>query len=77
MACNKRPHTPEVPPTGHFEGHGYKPSPYPENTCGMAGQTPMPPPVPSLGYRAGPEFHRQDGNPIAPLESQVQLAARL
>uniref|UniRef100_A0A3Q3X0E0 Enoyl reductase (ER) domain-containing protein n=1 Tax=Mola mola TaxID=94237 RepID=A0A3Q3X0E0_MOLML len=47
MARNKKrlPHTPRAPPTGHLEGHGHKPSP--------VGQTPIPPPVPSQGYRVG------------------------
>ena len=41
------PHTPRPPPTGHLEGHGHKPSSDPQNTCGLFGQTPMTPPVPS------------------------------
>ena len=69
------PHTPGACPTGHFEGHSHKLSPDPQNTCGLVGQTPMPLTVPSWGYRAGPVFHGQNENTIAPLESEAQLAA--
>jgi len=33
-----------VPPTGFPGGHGHKPSPSPQSTCRLDGQTPMPPP---------------------------------
>ena len=39
------------------EGHSRMPSPNPQNTCGLVGQTPMNPPTPRRGYRAGPVFH--------------------
>ena len=53
----------------------HKPSPYPQNTCGLLGQPTMPPRVPSQGYIAGLVFHGKDKTHIAPLESEVQLAA--
>uniref|UniRef100_A0A3Q3XET5 Uncharacterized protein n=1 Tax=Mola mola TaxID=94237 RepID=A0A3Q3XET5_MOLML len=46
-------------------------------TRGLVGQTAMPPPVSSQGYRASPVFHGQDKKHIASLESEVQLAAGL
>ena len=48
---------PEHPPTGHPGGHDHKPSPDPQNACGLGEQTRMPLPVPSQGYRPGQTFH--------------------
>uniref|UniRef100_A0A6Q2ZJZ8 Uncharacterized protein n=1 Tax=Esox lucius TaxID=8010 RepID=A0A6Q2ZJZ8_ESOLU len=45
-------HIPESPSTGCREGHSRMPSPNPQNTCGLVGQTPMNPPAPRRGYRA-------------------------
>ena len=39
----RRPRTPGAPPTECHEGHGRMPSPSPQNTCGLIGQTPMNP----------------------------------
>ena len=60
LAEGLRPRTPEAPPTECHEGHGQMPSPSPQNTCGLVGQTPMNPQAPCGGYRAGPVFHGQD-----------------
>ncbi|KAK3507331.1 hypothetical protein QTP70_014461, partial [Hemibagrus guttatus] len=51
------PRSPRAPPTECYEGHGRKPSPSPQNTCGLVGQTPMNSRAPCGGYRAGPVFH--------------------
>ncbi|KAI3366393.1 hypothetical protein L3Q82_000455 [Scortum barcoo] len=49
-------------PTEYHEGHGRMPSPDPQSTCGLVGQTPINPQAPCGGYRAGPVFHDQDEN---------------
>jgi len=64
-----RPHTPRAPPTGRHEVHSRMPSPNPQ--CGLVGQTPMNPPAPWTGYRAGPVFHGLNENPTFPPESEV------
>ncbi|KAI3362822.1 hypothetical protein L3Q82_001868 [Scortum barcoo] len=56
-------------PTEYHEGHGRMPSPDPQSTCGLVGQTPINPQAPCGGYRAGPVFHDQDENRIVPPES--------
>ncbi|KAK3523144.1 hypothetical protein QTP86_020197 [Hemibagrus guttatus] len=65
------PRTPRAPPTECHEGHGRMPSPSPQNTCGLVGQTPMNPRAPCGGYRVGPVFHDQDENRIAPPVSEA------
>ncbi|KAI3371433.1 hypothetical protein L3Q82_024023, partial [Scortum barcoo] len=45
------------------------PSPDPQSTCGLVGQTPINPQAPCGGYRAGPVFHDQDENRIVPPET--------
>ncbi|KAI3361928.1 hypothetical protein L3Q82_012276, partial [Scortum barcoo] len=58
-------------PTEYHEGHGRMPSPDPQSTCGLVGQTPINPQAPCGGYRAGPVFHDQDDeNRIVPPESE-------
>ncbi|KAI3367782.1 hypothetical protein L3Q82_026215 [Scortum barcoo] len=57
-------------PTEYHEGHGRMPSPDPQSTCGLVGQTPINPQAPCGGYRAGPVFHDQDENRIVPPESE-------
>ncbi|KAI3356940.1 hypothetical protein L3Q82_003579 [Scortum barcoo] len=47
------------------------PSPDPQSTCGLVGQTPINPQAPCGGYRAGPVFHDQDENRIVPLNPRV------
>ncbi len=74
-ALSNRPHTPRAPPTGRREGQSRMPSPNPQNTCGLVLQTPMHPPAPWKGYRAGPVFHDQDENRTVPPESEVLLSA--
>ncbi|KAI3372540.1 hypothetical protein L3Q82_023022, partial [Scortum barcoo] len=49
------------------------PSPDPQSTCGLVGQTPINPPAPCGGYRAGPVFHDRDENRIVPPESEGRL----
>ncbi|KAI3360203.1 hypothetical protein L3Q82_014511 [Scortum barcoo] len=53
------PHTHGALPTEYHEGHGRMPSPDPQSTCGLVGQTPINPQAPcwSGEYRAGPVFH--------------------
>ncbi|KAK3507438.1 hypothetical protein QTP70_020628 [Hemibagrus guttatus] len=65
------PRTPRAPPTESHEGHGRMPSPSPQNTCGLVGQTPTNPRAPCGGYRVGPVFHDQDENRIAPPVSEA------
>ncbi|KAI3355813.1 hypothetical protein L3Q82_004222 [Scortum barcoo] len=65
------PHTHGALPTEYHEGHGRMPSPDPQSTCGLVGQTPINPLAPCGGYRAGPLFHDQDENRIVPPESEV------
>ena len=43
-----------------MEGHSHKPSPDPQNTCKLIGQTLIPPPALLCGYKAGPLLHGQD-----------------
>ena len=50
------------------------PSPDPQNTSGLFGQTPTNPQWPCWGCRAGPLFHVQCENHIAPPESAVRLS---
>ncbi|KAI3351233.1 hypothetical protein L3Q82_005786 [Scortum barcoo] len=51
-------------PTEYHEGHcGRMPSPDPQSTCGLVGQTPINPQAPCGGYRAGPVFHDQGRKP--------------
>ncbi|KAI3371861.1 hypothetical protein L3Q82_006741 [Scortum barcoo] len=64
------PHTHGALPTEYHEGHGRMPSPDPQSTCGLVGQTPINPQAPCGGYRAGPVFHDQDENRIVPPESK-------
>ena len=73
LAEGLRPCTPGAPPTECHEGHGRMPSPSPQNTCELVGQTPMNPRAPCKGYRAGPVFNGQDENRIVPPESKVRL----
>ncbi|KAI3370904.1 hypothetical protein L3Q82_007417 [Scortum barcoo] len=62
------PHTCGALPTEYHEGHGRMPSPDPQSTCGLVGQTPINPQAPCRGYghRAGPVFHNWDENRIVP-----------
>ncbi|KAI3369404.1 hypothetical protein L3Q82_007476 [Scortum barcoo] len=69
------PHTRGALPTEYHEGHGRMPSPDPQSTCGLVGQTPINPQAPCGGYRAGPVFHDQDENRIVPPESEGRLSA--
>ncbi|KAI3359945.1 hypothetical protein L3Q82_014300 [Scortum barcoo] len=70
------PHTRRsTPQTEYHEGHGRMPSPDPQSTCGLVGQTPINPQAPCGGYRAGPVFHDQDENRIVPPESEGRLLA--
>ncbi|KAI3354896.1 hypothetical protein L3Q82_004692 [Scortum barcoo] len=50
------------------------PSPDPQSTCGLVGQTPINPQAPCRGYRAGPVFHDRE-NRIVPPESEGRLSA--
>ena len=68
------PHTTKAPPTECHEGHGQMPSPSPQSTRGLVGQTPMNPRAPCRGYRAGPVFHGQDENRIVPPKSEIRLS---
>jgi len=68
-------HTTRAPSTGLYEGHSGMPSPNPQSTCGLVGQTPMHPPAPRRGYRAGPVFHDLDENRTVPPEFEVLLSA--
>ncbi|KAI3363092.1 hypothetical protein L3Q82_011535 [Scortum barcoo] len=68
------PHTRAAPPTEYHGGHGRMPSPDPQSTCGLVGQTPINPQAPCEGYRAGPVFHNRE-NRIEPPESVVRLSA--
>ncbi|KAK3521371.1 hypothetical protein QTP70_003424 [Hemibagrus guttatus] len=61
---------PRAPPTEFHKGHSRMPSPSPQNTCGLVGQTPTNPQAPYGEYRAGPVFHDQDKNCIVPPESE-------
>ncbi|KAI3365917.1 hypothetical protein L3Q82_000742 [Scortum barcoo] len=76
-ALSKGPRTPysRSTPTEYHEGHGRMPSPDPQSTCGLVGQTPINPQAPCGGYRAGPVFHDQDENRIVPPESEGRLSA--
>ncbi|KAI3366308.1 hypothetical protein L3Q82_000424 [Scortum barcoo] len=44
------PHTRGALPTEYHEGHGRMPSPDPQSTCGLVGQTPINPQAPCGGY---------------------------
>ncbi|KAI3360880.1 hypothetical protein L3Q82_012887 [Scortum barcoo] len=72
------PHThTEHSPTEYHEGHGRMPSPDPQSTCGLVGQTPINPQAPCGGYRAGPVFHDQTRTKTALflLNPRVRLSA--
>ncbi|KAI3364588.1 hypothetical protein L3Q82_011369, partial [Scortum barcoo] len=77
-ALSKGPWTPYFRgalPTEYHEGHGRMPSPDPQSTCGLVGQTPINPQAPCGGeYRAGPVFHDQDENRIVPPESERRVS---
>ncbi|KAI3376036.1 hypothetical protein L3Q82_016560 [Scortum barcoo] len=75
LAKGPGPHTRGALPTEYHEGHGRMPSPDPQSTCGLVGQTPINPQTPCGGYRAGPVFHDQDENRIVPPESEGRLSA--
>ncbi|KAI3363819.1 hypothetical protein L3Q82_001420 [Scortum barcoo] len=70
---SRTPYSHGAPPTEYHEGHGRMPSPDPQSTCGLVGQTPINPQAPCGGYRAGPVFHDQDENRIVPPESEGRL----
>ncbi|KAI3373197.1 hypothetical protein L3Q82_006513 [Scortum barcoo] len=70
------PHTHGALPTEYHEGHGRMPSPDPQSTCGLVGQTPINPQAPCGEYRAGPVFHDRDENRIVPPESEGRLSAK-
>ncbi|KAI3352596.1 hypothetical protein L3Q82_005531 [Scortum barcoo] len=53
------------------------PSPDPQSTCGLVGQTPINPQAPCGGYRAGPVFHDWDENRIVPPESEGSTIGRI
>ncbi|KAI3376212.1 hypothetical protein L3Q82_016719 [Scortum barcoo] len=76
-ALSKGPRTPYSRSTPHRipQGHGRMPSPDPQSTCGLVGQTPINPQAPCGGYRAGPVFHDRDENRIVPPESEGRLSA--
>ncbi|KAI3351252.1 hypothetical protein L3Q82_005803 [Scortum barcoo] len=76
-ALSKGPRTPYSWEHPHRipRGHGRMPSPDPQSTCGLVGQTPINPQAPCGGYRAGPVFHDQDENRIVPPESEGRLSA--
>ncbi|KAI3370555.1 hypothetical protein L3Q82_007066 [Scortum barcoo] len=62
-ALSKGPRTPYSSgalPTEYHKGHGRMPSPDPQSTCGLVGQTPINPQAPCGGYRAGPVFHDRE-----------------
>ncbi|KAI3364651.1 hypothetical protein L3Q82_011433 [Scortum barcoo] len=71
------PYSSEHPHTEYHEGHGRMPSPDPQSTCGLVGQTPINPQAPCGGYRAGPVFHDQDENRIVPPESEWSTIGRI
>ncbi|KAI3364867.1 hypothetical protein L3Q82_001052 [Scortum barcoo] len=71
------PYTRGALPTEYHEGHGRMPSPDPQSTCGLVGQTPINPQAPCGGYRAGPVFHDQDENRIVPPESEGSTIGRI
>ncbi|KAI3360247.1 hypothetical protein L3Q82_014560, partial [Scortum barcoo] len=58
LAKSTRPHTQSTPTEYHPDGHGRMPSPDPQSTCGLVGQTPINPQAPCGRYRAGPVFPR-------------------
>ncbi|XDV33353.1 hypothetical protein PO909_003782 [Leuciscus waleckii] len=65
----KMPEPPQLAPLSRM------PSPSPQSTCGLVEQTPMNPPAPWRGYRAGPVFHDRDENRTVPPGSEVLLSA--
>ncbi|KAI3366431.1 hypothetical protein L3Q82_000573 [Scortum barcoo] len=68
------PHTRGAPPQNTTRDTVRMPSPDPQSTCGLVGQTPINPQAPCGGYRAGPVFHDQDENRIVPPESEGRLS---
>lgn len=50
------------------------PSPEPQNTSRLVGQTPMNRPGPCYGYRVDPQYHIQDENHTAPPDSKIKLS---
>ncbi|KAI3355612.1 hypothetical protein L3Q82_018434 [Scortum barcoo] len=64
-----------APPTEYHKGHGRMPSPDPQSTCGLVGQTPINPQAPCGGYRAGLVCHDWDENRSVPPESEGRLSA--
>ncbi|MEQ2232938.1 hypothetical protein ILYODFUR_016603 [Ilyodon furcidens] len=61
-------------PTVHHEGQKQMPSPGPQNTCGLVGQTSLNPLVPYRGCRVGPVFHGRVENHTVPPEAEVRLS---
>ncbi|KAI3364507.1 hypothetical protein L3Q82_011293 [Scortum barcoo] len=47
---SRTPYSHGAPPTEYHEGHGRMPSPDPQSTCGLVGQTPINPQAPCGGY---------------------------
>ncbi|KAI3361927.1 hypothetical protein L3Q82_012275 [Scortum barcoo] len=57
------PHTRGALPTEYHEGHGQMPSPEPQSTCGLVGQTPINPQAPCGGYRSWSSVPRPGRKP--------------
>ncbi|KAK7889796.1 hypothetical protein WMY93_025356 [Mugilogobius chulae] len=76
-ALSKGPRTPysRSTPIGQHEGRGRMPSPNPQSTCGLVGNS-MNPRAPHGECRAGPVFYGRDENHTAPLESEVRLSSK-
>ena len=77
MACNVHPILLVYHPTGHFRGHGHKPSTNTQNKCRLVGQIPMPLPLSLQGYRAGQAYCSMTKKHLYSLISEGWLTARL
>ncbi|KAI3354174.1 hypothetical protein L3Q82_018711 [Scortum barcoo] len=64
------PHTRGALPTEYHEGHGRMPSPDPQSTCGLVGQTPINPQAPCMESSIElVQCSDRDENRIVPPES--------
>ncbi|KAI3375865.1 hypothetical protein L3Q82_004145 [Scortum barcoo] len=62
-------------PTEYHEGHGRMPSPDPQSTCGLVGQTPINPQAPCGGIELVQCSTTRTKNRIVPPESEGRLSA--
>ncbi len=79
-ALSNRPRTPYSQSTPHRMTRGTQSNTFSKSTkhtwigwAGLVGQTPMHPPAPWKGYRAGPVFPDRDENHTVPPETKVPL----